>query len=151
MAKLIFRAQDLKDYVVRFFTKLDVPEADARIAAEILISADLRGVDSHGVIRLNTYYGSRLRKGLIDPRPNIQILAETPATLRIDGGTGLGQVVGYQAMKRCIQKAKEVGTALVTVKNSNHYGIAGFYAMMALEEDMIGISYTNAQPLVAPT
>jgi LDH2 family malate/lactate/ureidoglycolate dehydrogenase len=151
MAKLIFRAQDLKDYVVRFFTKLDVPEEDARIAAEILVSADLRGVDSHGVIRLNTYYGSRLRKGLIDPRPNIKILAETPSTLRIDGGAGLGQVIGYQAMKRCIQKAKEVGTGLVTVKNSNHYGIAGFYAMMALEEDMIGISYTNAQPLVAPT
>lgn len=151
MVKQIFRAQDLRDYIVRFFTKLDVPEGDARIAAEILVSADLRGVDSHGVIRLNTYYGSRLRKGLIDPHPEVKILAETPATLRLDGGTGLGQVVGFQAMKRCIAKAKEVGTALVTVKNSNHYGIAGYYAMMALEEDMIGISYTNAQSLVAPT
>jgi len=151
MAKLIFRAEDLKDYVVRFFTKLSVPEADARIAAEILISADLRGVDSHGVIRLNSYYGSRLRKGLIDPNPQIKVLAETPATLRIDGGAGLGQVIGFQAMKRCIEKAKAVGTAMVTVKNSNHYGIAGYYAMMALEEDMIGISYNNAQPLVAPT
>ena len=151
MAKLLFHASDLKDYVVRFFTKLDVPEADAKIAAEILVSADLRGVDSHGVIRLNTYYGSRLRKGLIDPHPQVKILAETPATMRIDGGTGLGQVVGHQAMKRCIEKAKEVGMAMVTVKNSNHYGIAGYYAMMALEEGMIGISYTNAQPLVAPT
>ena len=151
MTKQIFRVDDLKDYVVRYFTKLDVPEADARIAADILVSADLRGVDSHGVIRLTTYYGSRLRKGLIDPRPQVKILAETPATLRLDGGTGLGQVVSYRAMKRCIEKAKEVGTALVTVKNSNHYGIAGFYAMMALEEDMIGISYTNAQSLVAPT
>jgi L-2-hydroxycarboxylate dehydrogenase (NAD+) len=151
MSKLIFKPQDLKDFVVRYFTKLGIPEPDARIAAEILISADLRGVDSHGIIRLSTYYGSRLRKGLIDPRPKIQVLAETPATLRLDGGTGLGQVVGHQAMTRCIAKAKEVGTALVTVRNSNHYGIAGYYAMMALEEGMIGISYTNAQPLVAPT
>jgi LDH2 family malate/lactate/ureidoglycolate dehydrogenase len=151
MTKLIFRATDLMDYVVRYFTKLGVPEQDARTAADILIAADLRGVDSHGVIRLSTYYGSRLRKGLIDPTPNIKILAETPATLRIDGGAGLGQVVSYQAMKRCIAKAKEVGTALVTVRNSNHYGIAGYYAMMALEEGMIGVSYTNAQPLVAPT
>jgi L-2-hydroxycarboxylate dehydrogenase (NAD+) len=151
MLKLLFRVDDLKEYIVRYFTKLGVPESDARISADILISADLRGVDSHGVIRLNTYYGSRLRKGLIDPHPQIQTLAETPATLRLDGGTGLGQVVGHYAMTRCIQKAKEVGMAMVTVKNSNHYGIAGYYAMMALEEDMIGISYTNAQPLVAPT
>ena len=151
MSKLIFRAQDLREFVVRYFTKLGVPERDARIAADILVSADLRGVDSHGVIRLSTYYGSRLRKGLIDPNPKITVLAETPATLRIDGGAGLGQVVGYQAMTRCIAKAKEVGTALVTVRNSNHYGIAGYYAMMALEEGMIGVSYTNAQSLVAPT
>lgn len=151
MLKHLYRAQDLKDFVVRYFTRLNVPETDARIAAEILISADLRGVDSHGLIRISSYYGSRLRKGLIDPTPKIQVLAETPATLRLDGGAGLGQVVGYHAMKRCIEKAKEVGTALVTVRNSNHYGIAGYYAMMALEEGMIGISYTNAQPLVAPT
>jgi L-2-hydroxycarboxylate dehydrogenase (NAD+) len=151
MRKLIFRPQDVKNYVVRYFTKLGVPEKDAQTAADILISADLRGVDSHGVIRLSTYYGSRLRKGLIDPNPQIKILAETPATLRLDGGAGLGQVIGHYAMKRCIAKAKEVGTALVTVCNSNHYGIAGYYAMMALEEGMIGISYTNAQPLVAPT
>jgi LDH2 family malate/lactate/ureidoglycolate dehydrogenase len=151
MEKLLFRAEDLKGFVVRYFTRLGVPETDARIAAEILIAADLRGVDSHGLIRISSYYGSRLRKGLIDPNPTIQVLAETPATLRLDGGAGLGQVVSHLAMKRCIAKAKEVGTALVTVRNSNHYGIAGYYAMMALEEGMIGISYTNAQPLVAPT
>jgi LDH2 family malate/lactate/ureidoglycolate dehydrogenase len=151
MTKLLFRAQDLRNFSVRYFTKLGVPETDARIAAEILISADLRGVDSHGLIRISTYYGSRLRKGLIDPTPQIKVLAETPATLRLDGGAGLGQVVSHLAMTRCIAKAKEVGTALVTVRNSNHYGIAGYYAMMALEEGMIGISYTNAQPLVAPT
>ena len=151
MTKIIFRPQDIKDFVVRYFVKLGVSEGGAKIAADILVTADLRGVDSHGVIRLSTYYGSRLMKGLIDPDPEIKVVAETPATLRIDGGSGLGQVVGHYAMTRCIQKAKEVGTALVTVRNSNHYGIAGYYAMMALDEGMIGISYTNAQSLVAPT
>ncbi len=151
MSKMIYRAEDLKDYAVRFFTHHNVSEQDARIAAEILISADLRGVDSHGIIRLDTYYGSRLRAGLIDPTTPLTVLRETPTTLALDAGTGLGQVAGFQAMQRCIAKAQESGLAMVTVRNSNHYGIAGYYAMMALPYDMIGISFTNSQPLVAPT
>lgn len=151
MSKLIYRAEDLKDYAVRFFVRHGVGEEDARIAAEILISADMRGVDSHGIIRLDTYYGSRLRKGLIDPKTPITVLRETAATLALDAGSGLGQVAGYTAMQRAIEKAKESGLAMVTVRNSNHYGIAGYYAMMALPHDMIGISFTNSQPLVAPT
>ena len=151
MAKNIYRVDELREYVVRFFVKYAVPEADARIAANILVSADLRGVDSHGVIRLDTYYGSRLRKGLISPNPTVTVLNETATTLALDAGSGLGQVVGYRAMQSCIAKAREVGVGMVTVRNSNHYGIAGYYAMMALEHDMIGISYTNSQPLVAPT
>lgn len=151
MAKIIFRPEDLKDYVVRFFTMYGVPEADAKIAADILVSADLRGVDSHGVIRLDTYYGVRLRKGLISAQPEIKVLQETPTTAALDGGSGLGHVVGHKAMQICIEKARNVGVGMVTVRNSNHYGIAGYYAMMALEHDMIGISYTNSQPLVAPT
>lgn len=147
----LFRADDLKDYIVRFFTKLNVTEPHARIAAEILISADLRGVSSHGIIRLHSYYGSRILKGLIDPASPFTYARETAATLLVDGGNGLGMVVGYNAMQRCIEKAHQSGAAFVTAFNSNHYGIAGYYAMMALPHDMIGISFTNAQPLVAPT
>ncbi len=147
----LFRAEDLREYIIRFFTRLNVREDHARIAADVLISADLRGVSSHGIIRLHSYYGSRILKGLIDPASPYQIVRETPTTLLVDGGNGLGMVVGYHTMKRVIQKAKENGIAVASVRNSNHYGIAGYYAMMALPHDMIGISFTNAQPLVAPT
>jgi L-2-hydroxycarboxylate dehydrogenase (NAD+) len=148
---LYFRAEDLKDYMVRFFTRHSVPEADAATAAEILLAADLRGVDSHGIIRLDTYYGSRLRKGLVDPLSPVTVVRESATTLALDGGAGLGQVVSHYAMTRCIEKAKQSDLAMVTVRNSNHFGIAGYYAMMALPHDMIGISFTNSQPLVAPT
>lgn len=152
MAKfLLFRPDDLKAYMVSFFTKLSVPQADAETAAEVLLAADLRGVDSHGIIRLNTYYGDRLRKGLIDPLTPVAILNETPVSLALSAGNGMGQVVGKHAMTCAIDKARQSGMAMVTVRNSNHYGIAGYYAMMALPEDMIGISFTNSQPLVAPT
>lgn len=148
---LRFRFEDLKDYVVQFFSALGVPEIDARIAADVLVSADLRGVHSHGVIRLHSYYGDRLRKQQIDPVSPIKVLKESPATLALDGGNGLGQVVAYRAMSRCIHLADQAGIAITTVRNSNHFGIAGYYAMMALPEDMIGISLTNSSPLVAPT
>ncbi len=152
MAKsLMFKAQDLFDYMVQFFIKLGVPRDRAEITAEILQAADLRGVSSHGMIRLQTYYGSRLQRGLIDPHASTEIVREGPASLALDGKNGLGQVVGKDAMERCIQKANQSGIAIVTVANSNHYGIAGYYAMMALTHGMIGISLTNSQPLVAPT
>lgn len=151
MSRIIYRAEDIKNYAIRFFVRHGVSEEDARTAAEILVSADMRGVDSHGVIRLDTYYGSRLRSGLIDPKTPLTILRETPTTLALDAGTGLGQVAGYHAMQKAIAKARDAGLAMVTVRNSNHYGIAGYYAMMALPHDMIGISFTNSQPLVAPT
>ncbi|HVP20794.1 MAG TPA: Ldh family oxidoreductase [Anaerolineaceae bacterium] len=147
----LFRPADLTDYMVRFFTKLKLSRADAETVAEVLLAADLRGVDSHGIIRLNSYYGDRLRKGLIDPLSPVTVLNETPVSLALSGGNGMGQVVGKQAMLRCIEKAKQSGIAMVTVRNSNHYGIAGYYAMMALQHDLIGISFTNSQPLVAPT
>jgi L-2-hydroxycarboxylate dehydrogenase (NAD+) len=151
MSKIAFRAEDLRSYVVRFFVHYGVPEEDAKIAADILVSADLRGVDSHGVIRLDTYYGVRLRTGRIDPLTPLKAERETVASVAYDAGAGLGQVAGYRAMQRCIEKAREVGLCMATVRNSNHYGIAGYYAMMALPHDMIGISFTNSQPLVAPT
>ncbi|HEY4692148.1 MAG TPA: Ldh family oxidoreductase [Bellilinea sp.] len=148
---ILYRANDLTDYMVRFFRKLGVSQPHAERAAEILISADLRGVSSHGIIRLHSYYGSRILKGLIDPSSPFTTVRETTSTVLMDGGNGLGMVVSYQAMQTAIAKAKESGVAFVTVRNSNHYGIAGYYAMMALPHDMIGISFTNAQPLVVPT
>ncbi len=151
MTKILFRLIDLQNYIVRFFTHYDVPEADAAIVADVLTSADLRGVDSHGIIRLDSYYGSQIRRGLIDVKSPITVVSETVASLALDGGTGLGHVVGYNAMLRCIEKARQSGVCMTTVRNSNHFGIAGYYAMMALPHDMIGISMTNAQPLVAPT
>jgi len=148
---IAFNVNDLKDYVTRYFIALNVPEIDARISADILVSADLRGIGSHGVIRLHSYYGDYLRNGKIDPETPIKTLNETPVTLALDGGNGLGQVAGYRAMSRCIEMAETTGLAVATVRNSNHFGIAGYYAMMALPADMIGICLTNSKPLVAPT
>ncbi|NLN70384.1 MAG: Ldh family oxidoreductase [Chloroflexi bacterium] len=147
----IYPVEALKAYVARFFTALNVPIIDAQIAADVLVSADLRGINSHGVIRLHSYYGDRLIKGAINPASPMRVIQESPATLTLDGGNGLGQVVAYRAMSRCIELASKAGLAITTVRNSNHYGIAGYYSMMALPEDMIGISLTNSQPLVAPT
>jgi len=148
---LRFKKQDLIDYTVRFMEKLGVPAADAEIVGDVLIEADLRGVSSHGLIRLSTYYGSRLKKGYMDPATPSKVIKETDTTIAFDGGNGLGQVNGYRAMDACIEKAKSSNIALATVKGSNHYGIAAYYAMMALKEDMIGISMTNSQPLTTPT
>ncbi|MBA4376317.1 MAG: malate dehydrogenase [Anaerolinea sp.] len=150
-AHYYFSQSALLDYMIRYFLRWQVPVEDAAIAAEVLLSADMRGVDSHGIIRLNTYYGSRLRKGLINPLSPMTTLKETMTTIAIDGGNGLGHPLGVKTMKQCIDKAQGSGIALATVRNSNHYGIAGYYAMMALPHDMIGVSFTNSGPLVAPT
>lgn len=146
-----YRKQDLVDYTVKFMGKLGVPKEDAEIVADVLISADLRGVNSHGLIRLSSYYGNRLLKKYMDPETPWKVVKETDNTMLIDGGNGVGQVVSYHAMNKCIEKAKKSNIAVVTVKHSNHFGIAGYYAMMALEHNMLGISLTNSQPLVAPT
>jgi len=140
----------LINFCSAIFRKIGCSEFHAEIAAKTLVSADLRGVDSHGVARLSGYV--RLWEiGRINADPNIQIVHETPSTAVVDGDSGLGLVVGPSAMKTAIAKAANVGTGWVAVKNSNHFGIAGFHAMMALEKDMIGVAMTNASPLVAPT
>lgn len=147
---VLVEAEALKNFATAVFEKMDIPSEDAEITADVLVDADLRGVDSHGVARLSRYVKG-LQEGLMFPHPEVKTLCETPSTALIDAGGGLGQPPSKRAMELAIQKAKEVGTGFVTVRNSNHYGIAGHYAMMALEEDMIGISMTNASPLVVPT
>lgn len=138
------------DFTNEVFLKIGCSEDDAKLATDVLVAADLRGVDSHGVARLANYV--RLwEAGRINPTPNIKILYETPSTATIDADAGLGLVVAPKAMEIAIEKAKNVGTGWVSVKNSNHYGIAGYHAMMALEHDMIGMTMTNASPLVSPT
>ncbi len=151
MEEMLFDPEDLREYAISFLTNFEVPENEAEIVADVLISADLRGISSHGFSRLESYYGRRLSEGLIENETELEIERETPTTIKLNGNNGMGQVVGYRAMKKCIEKAKNAGLAAVTVNNSNHFGIAGYYSMMALEEDMIGISLTNSQPLVAPT
>ena len=132
------------------FLKIGCNEIDAEVAAKVLLSADVRGVDSHGVARLSGYVRLWEVKR-INATPEIKIVHETPSTAVVDGDAGLGLVVSPQAMQIAIDKAKQVGTGWVSVKNSNHFGIAGIHAMMALQHDMIGIVMTNASPLVAPT
>ena len=137
-------------FTKNIFLKMGCSEADAKTAAHVLLSADLRGVDSHGVARLSGYV--RLwEAGRINPNPKIKIVHETPSTGVVDGDSGLGLVVAPFAMQLAIDKAKTAGTGWVSVKNSNHYGIAGIHAMQALQHDMVGISLTNASPLVSPT
>lgn len=148
---LRFRRDDLLDWVIRYMTKLGVPADDAKIVGNVLICADIRGVESHGLHRLGSYYGNRISKGWINPLTPFEILNETGTTALIDGGNGCGQVVSHKAMKLAIEKAKTSGIGAVTVKNSNHFGIAGYYSMMAMKRGMIGIALTNSQPLVAPT
>ena len=148
---LRFKRADLMDFVIRYMTKLGVPEGDAKIVGKVLICADIRGVESHGLHRLGSYYGNRISKGWIDPLTPYKIINETSSTALIDGGNGCGQVVSHRAMNIAIEKARTAGISAVTVRNSNHYGIAGYYAMMAMRQNMIGISLTNSQPLVAPT
>lgn len=142
--------QQLIDITTSVFLAMGCPEAHAISAAEVLVSADLRGIDSHGVARLSGYV--RLwEASRVNASPNVHIVHETPSTAVVDGDKGLGLIVAPIAMKVAIEKAKQVGTGWVSVCNSNHFGIAAYHAMMALEEDMIGMVMTNASALVAPT
>ena len=142
--------QPLRDFCEEVFVRLGVDRADAAITADVLVAADLRGIDSHGVARLKRYVDG-LKDGVMKPRPSTRVLTETPTTITYDADAGLGQPVSHAAMRKAIEKARGLGAGFAAVRNSNHYGIAGYYAMMALEEDMIGISTTNSDVLVVPT
>ncbi len=146
----LFAEKQLRQFAQDVFRKMDCPEEDAILASDVLLQADLRGIDSHGLARLSGYV--RLwEAGRINAKPEIKIVHETPSTAVVDGDKGLGLVVAPFAMKIAMEKAKVCGTGWVAVKNSNHFGIAAYHAMMALKQDMIGLSMTNASPLVAPT
>ncbi|HWJ27686.1 MAG TPA: Ldh family oxidoreductase, partial [Flavisolibacter sp.] len=138
-----FPYEQLVDFARTVFSRIGCSEADADLATKVLLSADLRGVDSHGIARLSGYVRLWDVKR-VNAQPEIKVIHETPSTATVDGDSGLGLVVAPKAMKIAIEKAKNVGTGWVSVQNSNHYGIAGYHSMMALEEDMIGISMTNA-------
>ncbi len=137
-------------FVTEIFVKIGCKKIDAELVAEVLLTAELRGIPSHGLARVKTYLGL-WEAGRITLNNNVKIIHETISTGTIDSGNGFGMIGAKQAMKLAIEKAKIAGTGWVSVINSNHFGIAGYYAMMALKEDMIGITMTNASPLVAPT
>jgi LDH2 family malate/lactate/ureidoglycolate dehydrogenase len=145
-----FSYSHLEQFTLQIFRAIGCSDADATMATRVLLSADLRGIDSHGIARL-TGYVRLWEVERINARPSIKILHETPSTAVVDGDRGLGLVVAPFAMNVAIEKAKQVGTGWVSVQNSNHFGIAGIHAMMAMEHDMIGMAMTNASALVAPT
>lgn len=147
---IIYDSNYLKEFTKQIFRRMGCPEEQAGVAADCLNQADLRGVDSHGVARLSGYIRLWELKRL-NATPEMKIIHETPSTAVLDGDLGLGLVTAPRAMQIAIEKAKIAGTGWVAVQNSNHYGIAGYHAMMALKNDMIGISMTNASPLVSPT
>lgn len=150
MSSFIFQEKTLRTFTESVFQAMGCSKTHCSLAADVLLSSDLRGIDSHGVARLSGYV--RLwKKNRINANPNIRIIHETPSTATVDGDGGLGLVVAPFAMQVAMEKAEKYGSGWVAVKNSNHFGIAGYHAMQAVSRDMIGIAMTNASPLVAPT
>ena len=152
MAKVetrVYPIERLSEFCVRVFVHFGVSKKDAAQAAEVLAAADLRGIDSHGVARLHSYY-DLLSEGLINPKPKLKIVRSTLSTATVDGDNGLGLVVGPQANEIAMDMAEKAGSGWVSVRNTNHYGIAGYYVVKALERDLIGWAMTNSTKMVAP-
>ena len=149
MKELTFPLPALRKFAQDVFLRIGCPDEQAQLATDVLLHADLRGIDSHGLARLGGYVRLWEEKR-VNSKPKLRIVHESPSTAVVDGDQGLGLVVAPYAMDVAIAKAKTCGTGWVAVKNSNHFGIAGHHAMMALGYDMIGIAMTNASPLVAP-
>src|SRR5713226_4196986 len=145
----VFRIETLHEFSTRVFLHLGVPRDDAMQAADVLASADLRGTDSHGVARLHNYF-DMLSLGRINPKPAIKVLCSTLSTATVDGDNGLGLVVGPQANRIAMDMAEKAGSGWVSVRNTNHFGIAGYYVLEALERDLIGWAMTNSSKMVAP-
>ncbi|MGI6432373.1 MAG: Ldh family oxidoreductase [Sphaerochaetaceae bacterium] len=141
----------LEAFMIDVLKASGVPSEDARIIADVLIESDKRGIDSHGIGRLKPIYIDRINQGIMNPVTTIEVLKDDKTAVVLDGHNGMGQVIGKKAMEMAIAKAKEYGMGMVAVRNSNHYGIAGYFVTMATEAGMIGISGTNARPSIAPT
>ncbi len=142
--------ETLLSFMRDVFIGCGVPAPEAAICAEVLITSDRRGIESHGIGRMKMYF-DRIKKGIQLPTTNFEIVRETPTTAVIDGHHGMGQVIGVKSMELAISKAKQYGMGAVAVRNSTHFGIAGYYPLMAVKAGMIGMAFTNARPSIAPT
>ncbi len=142
---------EVEKFMTTAFVKMGVPEGDAKICSNVLIEADKRGVDSHGVGRFKPIYLDRMWAGTQNARTDVEIVKDMMATAVVDGHNGMGMVTGHKAMTMAIEKAKKFGMGMVTARNSTHYGAAFYYPSMAIKEGMIGITGTNARPSIAPT
>jgi LDH2 family malate/lactate/ureidoglycolate dehydrogenase len=145
----VFQADLLRVFCEEIFLSCGMAQEDAAILADSLVQANLRGVDSHGVTRVGIYV-KRLKMGLVNPRPNIEVVRESDATLLVDGDNGMGQVVGVRALELGLDKAKESGGISVGVRRSNHYGAGAYYVQRAVARDMVAFAYSNAPPTMAP-
>lgn len=143
-------AHDLERFMGDVFVHMGVPEDEARASARVLIRSDLRGIESHGIGRLKMYY-DRLKNGQHQAITNFEIIRESPTTAVVDGHHGMGMIIGIKAMNLAIEKARTYGMGSVAVRNSTHFGIDGYYPLMAVDAGMIGMSFTNARPAIAPT
>ncbi|KKK43801.1 MAG: Malate dehydrogenase [Candidatus Lokiarchaeum sp. GC14_75] len=142
--------ETLKNFMTDVFLGLEVPKEDAEIISEVLITSDLRGIDSHGIQRCKMYY-DRIKAGIYNPKTEFEIVSDNMGTAVVDGHCGMGHVIAYKAMELAIKKAKTYGVGAVAVRNSTHFGIAGYYSLMAINEGMIGFTTTNTRPAVPPT
>ena len=143
--------ETVTNFVIDSFVGYGIPRDDAAICADVLLESDKRGIESHGVNRFKPIYLDRIKASIQNPVTNFEIVKETPTTAVVDGHDGMGQVIGYKSMELAIKKAKEYGMGMVVVRNSCHYGIAGYYPTMACKAGCIGMTGTNARPSVAPT
>nr|MDA3852591.1 Ldh family oxidoreductase [Spirochaetaceae bacterium] len=141
----------LESFMTDSLISAGLSEKDAKIVADVLMESDRRGIDSHGIGRLKPIYIDRIDWGILNPQTKIDLIKETETTAVLDGNNGMGHVVSHRAMEMAIEKAKKLGMAMVAVRNSTHYGIAGYYASMAAKAGLIGITGTNARPSIAPT
>ena len=143
--------EEMREFMRLAFIAAGVPEHDSEICADVLIESDKRGIDSHGVGRFKPIYLDRIRDGIQNAVTNFEVVRETPSTAVVDGHDGMGHVIAVRSMQMAIEKARKCGMSMIAVRNSTHYGIAGYYALMAAEEDMICFTGTNARPSIAPT
>ena len=147
---IVIDANILKNFMQDIYIGLGVPKEDAKIIADVLITSDLRGIESHGIQRCKMYY-DRIKQGIYEKNTKIDVIKDGPTTALWDGNCGMGHVIAYKAMKAAIQKAKQYGLGAVAVRNSTHFGICAFYSLMAIKEGMIGLVITNARPSIPPT